>query len=480
MRIALSLPRSTYAVGEDVVAALTVENDGAAPLEIPDPFHAYNWEPKYTITGPAHPGGSTFSFRSAARRDPRPNPTDADPVLTTLAPGAKIEGELPLHVWTRLDVPGDYELVAHLEWAGQSAKSGPARFSLEPLGIVSASMGVDVGFDGTRDVWVTWIRRSVTTSEMGDAVFLELRPDLGETKRITMEPVRPVGSTAREALCPWTAYDRKEKLAFWRLWRESGDLVALLAGEPQPRTASVGAAFVPLRPALMTDDGALDLFGFDSTTQEPLHVRFESASPAPAITRARPLSGNVVGGAAVVPRSAGGDRDAVVVCVEAGGVAMHHLRLSGGALAVLGTVRFAGVRILPASVPAAWIDDEGVLTAVLIACDEREPETIVRADARFGVGATPESSLSRVGHLPRPPRSARAVYCATPGPTPPRVDWAVLLDDGSAVSSQSTSAQSLGAAALVPLEMVALSRTTYVLVASDTAGPLLVPLHAGA
>src|ERR1700745_3930932 len=65
VQIQLQIPNDRFIVGEDIALHVSVTNDAAGDVSIPDPFYRDNWQPTYTITGPASPGGRTFSFRSA-------------------------------------------------------------------------------------------------------------------------------------------------------------------------------------------------------------------------------------------------------------------------------------------------------------------------------------------------------------------------------------------------------------------------------
>jgi hypothetical protein len=477
MKLELALPKTRYAVGEDVTATLVVENDTGAPVEVPDPFNVYNWEPKYTVVGPAHPGGFVFSLRSAVRKDPNPHPQGVVMALTTILPGARIEGEIPLQQAARLVEPGPYQLVARMAWEGAVTVSPLVQFYLEAPGIVSASLGVDVGTGNTREIWATWVRRSANGCELGDAMFLENRPDLGEVVRHMVSPVSTVGPTAAGALAPWTNYDRKAKLEFWRLWREGPELLALLAGEPKPVVANLGPMFAPIRPSLMTEDGRLHVFAFETAGRGLSYVRFEPRA-APHVARTEAVPGQIIGGGCALPaRGQPGGPCCVVLADEGGALSVHVGTVdAAGAFGTFRGARLPRARAIPAMTPAVRLDADGGVHAVLLVRDAERPDEILRVDVRARGAGDVELGRAAVGRMAKEPRSARVVFSAWERPDP-RVHWAVLLEDDSVIASALRDATRLGGTPVKPLEIVALSETAYVLVTEEASGVLLVALR---
>ena len=154
VQINLKFANNSYVVGEDIGMTVTVTNRTSGDVELPDPFHRDNWQPTYTLTGPSHPEGHTFSFRSVALQDTQPDPKGVDAILVKLSPGQSVEEEIPLRSWAPLSDPGEYEIVAKLNWKGLTAQSAPARFRLEKSQVESASVGVDAEAPGTPGEWV--------------------------------------------------------------------------------------------------------------------------------------------------------------------------------------------------------------------------------------------------------------------------------------------------------------------------------------
>src|SRR5450759_17415 len=156
VQINLKFANRSYVAGEDIGMTVTVTNRTPGPVEIPDPFHRDNWQPTYTLTGPCYPKGHTFSFRSVALQDTRPEPEGVDAVLVKLGSGQSLEEEIPLQSWVALTEVGEYEIVAQLKWKGVAAQSAAVRFRLEKSQVDSASVGVDAEAPGTPGEWVEW------------------------------------------------------------------------------------------------------------------------------------------------------------------------------------------------------------------------------------------------------------------------------------------------------------------------------------
>lgn len=475
MKVELRLDRRAYAISEDVTATVRVTNDGTAPVEIPDPFNAYNWQPTYTLFGPKSPAGSTFSFRSAVRKDPRPNPPDVEPVLITLAPGEEVEGEIPLAQWTSLDEPGTYRLTATLEWKGARAASQPVAFDVEPFEVLSVSLGIDAGVPSAREPWVAWLRRGNGAIHLGQTVFQELRPDLAEIRRISTDPVATVGPDASDVLSPWTRYDRKEQMTFWRAWREGSTLLAWKAGASTPDRLDLG--FVPeiLGPALMRETGELDVVVIDPGSRTAL-ARFAPGT-APRLLPGPLLGGRFLSGfAAQAPT--GAERHVIATMQRQDGMLVlgHAKTDAAGALGPLTELLLPGLRVLPRSVPAARVDQRGALHVDLLVLTSPDGESFGVVDALFEPGRDARSVTTELGRLPGPATAARASHPVWPGAAP-RTDWAVLLESGELISHAHPTGQRLPAPAAVPLELLSLSQATYVLALDPRTGPLLVPLR---
>lgn len=481
MRITLQLAKTQIAAGEGLSLDVTVHNDGPSPVEIPDPFNAYNWQPAYTITGPAYPQGFTFSFRSQIRKDPRPSPPGVDPALMQLGPREEVMSEVPLSDWVKLRVPGRYTLVARLDWQGLAAVSNTVVFDVEPFTLVSVGLGVDAGTESVRDLWVGWLRESQGARVLGESVFYERRPDLGEVDRRSVQAAFRVGAEANDVLVPYTNYDRKEPLTFWRAWREGTAIFAHLAGATQPERVDLGPLPMLLRPALMTERGELDVYALAGESNELLCARFRAGGP-PGLARGAKLPGRFLSGrAALSPRSAGSARHLVVTTVDDDGtLLLHHVAAgAGGDLNKVHSISLRGVAPLLNSRPGLIVDSRGRARVALLAETDAEERRFALVEVTFDPTdpARPEPHITDKGALPRPLWSACASFVVSPGEHE-RVDWVVLLEGGDIVSSFSGGAAvPLGLQLAFPLEILSMAKGAYVLALDPEEGPRFVLLR---
>jgi hypothetical protein len=234
--------------------------------------------------------------------------------------------------------------------------------------------------------------------------------------------------------------------------------------------------FAAIRPSLMTRDGLLHVFAFETAGRALMYVRFAPGAP-PAVARTEAVPGQIVSGGCALSGHEQEGPAVVVVSHDAGIVAVHFgVTDRGGAFGPFRGTQLESVRVIPASTPAVRIDEEGRMRAVLILRDAEQPDEIVRADFVAPLGGDVQVELTKVARMPREPRSARAVYSASDRATP-RVHWAVLLEDGSVVSSAAADVLQIGATAVAPLEIVAFSDTAYALAMSEPSGVVLVALR---
>ena len=197
MQLRIQLPKRQFLVTDELNLQVTLVNDGPTAVELPDPFHSNNWQPVYHLTGPTPAEAATFTFRSAVSRDKRLVPEGVEPVLIRLEPGERRESGVPLHDWARLSQPGPYQLTASLDWQGLSARSEPIDFTLAPLVVGKASLGLDGSASGSGEIWVHWIHREGDTGHLYETSFVESRPDLGEIERRSVSDVGAIGHSPR-------------------------------------------------------------------------------------------------------------------------------------------------------------------------------------------------------------------------------------------------------------------------------------------
>ncbi len=483
VQITLKLANDRFIVGEDIAMHVSVTNDAATDVSIPDPFHRDNWQPTYTVTGTNWPEERTFSFRSFALKDTRPNPEDLEPVLLTLHSGQTVESDIPLRTWASIGEPGDYRVTAALDWKGVAARSAPTHFVVQRADVQSASVGIDVAAAGTPGDWVEWFKKEQSGQRLYSSMFTRPHADVHGYTPFSVQPIHTAAPQATDLLLPWTNYNRQAELAKWRVWREGSSLVGLVTGLTEPSRLNLGAT--PdrvVRPALMTEQGELDVFVLSQATVSLAHFPPPNwngpASPAKIAWKSTLPATPIAARAALAPQQAGSERKLLVVTSDAGGIAVHFMNAGSGAAAgSWQSVRVPNVTAINNTEPGLLVAEDGTTRAAVIVETNATTRDFGVVDLTFDRQGRPVGTpaVSPLGRLPIAARAAAATYTITRDAV--RRDWFVLLENGSAMHSASGgNARQLRSAPLVPLQLVALSSSTYVLALDANGKPEFVLL----
>ena len=478
VEIKLKFPKSDYVLSEDIEMTVAVTNSTSAAVEIPNPFYRDNWQPVYTITGPSYPQGHTFSFRSIALNDRRPEPEDVPLVTVNLAPGETLAKDVPLHQWAPVKESGAYEIVAKLNWKGLSIQSAPALFNVGSPKVMSTSVGVDVGAASTPGEWVEWLHDDAAGRNVYTALFQRPHVDVRGYKPFSIAPLIQAGSQATDLLSPWTNYNRQAELAKWRVWREGSALVALATGLKKPQKLELGNAPRSIvRPALMTSDGVLDVFAVDASGRlvlgrfdapnfrgdsKPAHILWELPIPH-TVSSAR---------TALSPQNRGSDRCVLLVGETDGGLTASYLNAHDGSKpGSWVTARIEKAKSIPNSEPALRIDSDGAAHAAIPF--QTETLQLAIADLRFEPDGklSGEPKLTELAQLGKRPTAAAAGYVvAATGAM--RRDWVVLFENGSvSYTARAAKARRLPSTPAMPLQLVALDAGTYLLTIDSKGTP---------
>lgn len=477
VKLTAELERPRCLVGEGLSLRVIVENGGTTSLELPDPFHARNWQPTYEVRGPQHPGGVVFSHRSV--RADELGPPGGDPVLTRLEPGQRLEGEVPLLEWCPLEVPGEYEVRVRLEWQGTRAEAAPLTFSLERPRVGAAVLATDPG--GSKLLWCAW------THAPAQATGARLQDLVARYERDGLEPAPSTPTSvelpADAQLLPVEAnFDRSEVMFRWRAWVEGGALVAG-APTPEPHVARLELEdrVTPVRPALMPPDGTLDVFvvhpdGDVSLVRFPApHADLTVAAPT-EVWRVRRRAAPVAATACLPREGAAGPRHLLLVDQDAEGLVLELLTCEGTRPPAGGrTVRERGARLVPGSQPALRVDGDGVPEAALVIetqgqlallsvrVDPEDPQPIGRERL---LGPALPAVLEAAVACDRADQSPQATW-----------SWALLLEGGRLLHAGAAGpVEPLGGPVVRPLQLARMD-ATFVLVAPADQAPSIMPLR---
>lgn len=492
VELKLFLPKSTYLVSEDLELAVAVTNNSSAPVEIPDPFYRDNWQPTYTVTGPEFPKGFTFSFRSAVLKDPRPEPASVPLKMRLLTPGQTVEKGVPLSKWRPITMPGDYVISARLAWQGGVVESNAITFRIGAPHAESLALGVDDRNANSAGDWVEWFHREGNSQELYTALYQRPHVDVRGYDAFSIAPLIRVAAEAADLMVPWTNYNRQAELTKWRVWREGESLVALATG--LEKTSHLNLQGVPralLRPALQTSDGLLDVFAISADGGSLMLARFpepnfdDGPQPEGSIKWRAPLPPQVVAGScALAPEQVGSARH--VVLVAQAGRDLHLLYMNAGhgeRAAAWQTIVIPNAQALPDSRPGIQVSETGLVDLALVFESGGAAHHVSVADIRL----SPDGSRVRepaitdiqrtIGALPAPPRHAAVSYPVTTDGAMRR-DWAILLENGAVVHSGNPgSPQILDGTPALPMQIISLTSSAYLLETGRDGKPAFFSLH---
>ncbi len=467
MKLELTLPRARFLVEQTIDATLRLDNDGAAPVRVPDPFRNDAWQPAYVITGPEFPGGRRFSALSATSRGRKPA---GGPLATLeLGPGQAHEGELPLSLWCPITVPGAYTLVAELDYGEGElrivARSQPLVFELEALAAEGLSVGVDVLRGPPGDLHASFVHAGAEGPVIVDALFVEDRPDLGELRRASLEPRRAVAPdpperapgesgvlgragvlgrsvlghvpTIERAMVPWSNVDRMTAIAAWRAWTSGGVLHAddSPLGSPVALTLPTGASVLP--PAWQDPSEVLDVLVLEAERTHLQLARFTSEGPpAPPtgvlVWRSEAHEPIAAARLALGPPARGSLRRAIAVAPQGDDLVVSCFAPAPGAgTAAIGSLVLPKVRLVPGGNFALQVAPDGSITAWLLVDHKKHQgwqvylaRAVFDADGRLASSdpLVPLVSLSV-------PLVEAAIELAVPEDREPEIVWALRTDE---------------------------------------------------
>lgn len=455
MLIEVSFARDRYALGEDVPMRVSLTNDGDAPVTVPDPFSAPNWQPVYTVWRDGE-APRRVSFRSARFDDPRDPPEDGVPELVTLAPGETREDDVPFRDWAHLDAPGRWHVVASLAWEGISAQSPEALMEVIPFDPLSLSIGIDLGARTAGDPWVSWLIGDPAGCVMGQTVFHETRPDLGEIERRSGDALYPLRASVVAVYSPWTTYDRAEELTFWRAWRDGQFLAAMEVMQATPHWHDLGEGGAVIHPVVMSRGGAL-LACVKTPGGGLSAVRFTTGGVSTVDGPALP-GGLHTARVVPDPRDEGASFFAAALCEDPEGSACGLIaRFDGPSLAWDAPVLFSNNDLipLPRSVIGVSVAD-GAPRAGFMA-RTRARGTLARVEVSSDGTVAVAEDLGAMDDLPW----ATAVAYGLSSGAAAQAHWVVLPTPDTAFSSRGDTPFGLPGRPLMPIELLPISQSLY-------------------
>ena len=475
MELKLALAKSDFTLSEDREMTVTVTNRTSATVEIPDPFHSDNWQPVYTITGPSYPQGYSFSFRSVALNDKRPEPKGVSAVTVKIAPGQKLEKDVPIAEWAPIRDAGEYQIVARLHWKDLAAESAPVRFRVGAQRALVPSVGVDVAQENTAGEWVEWFIPNAAGRQLYTGLFERPHVDMHGYRPFSISPLTQAGPDATDLLSPWTNYNRMSELAKWRAWREGSAIVAFALGQGASQRLDLGA--VPrmlVRPALMTSKGELDVFA-TASDGALLLARFSNfrgdSSSAHVLWRSPAPHSPIAARAALSSETLGSQRRVLLVSQDGKDLVVDYMNATDGAKpGSWVNARIPKGTAIPDTQPAMRVHTDSSAYAAVPFLNDTGHFAI--ADFHFTPEGRLENAKTTEFEIPEAPPQAAAASYTISATGSMRRDWVALLKNEQVIfSAKPKPSRRLTAAPALPLQLILLDSGTYLLTIDPSGTP---------
>ncbi|HUT35740.1 MAG TPA: hypothetical protein VNE39_19790 [Planctomycetota bacterium] len=472
MRIQVTLAQQRFLARASMLATVTIENDGREPLDVPDPGDNTNRQPTYTVEGPSCPGGHTFHARGAVHGDPRASVEGEHPATIRLAPSEAHAAEVSVDQLVKLSKPGRHTLSAALEWGGKVARSQPVEFLVEDAAFTSFQLVTAAGLQEEYPIRLFCLQKGGAAGEVYVALLNERDPETGLVTLAGLSRLAPADAGAETVFGPWmncAGFGAPSPRAGW----QAGNLLGV-ADFPGTEVQRIALPTPPLlvRPAVTPATGEMDVFVVNASARSLALLRFpmpqDGGQDAPRSLWAVPLpSAPLAARAAIGPAGRGNARVAVFLVKAPEGLQAVLADAGAGTTAPrLRTVAIEGKHALPASEIAVRVADDGSVHAAALVAEDAQATRLCIADATWSPDAAAPGQVSVAAAattLPGPSRASAVGYSVAPG-GPPRRDWAVLLGGSRILSSASPhEPHTLQGTVVVPIEMLAMSRLTYVL-----------------
>jgi hypothetical protein len=479
MKIRIELPRQRFLAKEAMQARVSVVNDGAQPIEVPDPKANVNWQPTYFVKGPAFPNGQVFSFRSAVYGSPGSDASGRTAMTVTIAPGHTHTVQLPLEELVTLAKPGEYLLAAALEWGNLKARSDPVSFTIEAPAFRSLQFVTAPSLQRAFPIRVFGL-----VGDSDPRVYLALFTADQNTGQVTLKSLSNFVQSAPGATSvfgPWMSFEGVGTPAPRAGWQAGATLGMAGFGEKGVTLALPTVPRVVL-PALMARSGDTDVFVLEDASNRLSMLRFPKGG-APSVLWTQALPGKVLAGTAALGMQQSGEGHvAVLISARADGLSATLVAAGqGNAGPKMRPVDIPGVQVLTGSQPAARVLASGAVQASLVVTQPSQGSAAPRAavvDLTWPADANAHGQASvnaTAVQLAQPPRGAATGYPHASG-AKDRRDWVLVFQNGEVASSASATQRRLKGTAVEPLQLFLGTQGTYLLSLSEERLPSFEPL----
>jgi hypothetical protein len=515
MKIEAALARQRFASGETIAATVRITNDGTAAVEIPEIHSNQNWQPTYTVTGPAYPQGKTFSFHDAVWGEGVPSDAKAD--TAPIAPGQTKQEVIPLDQMVRLVEPGTYTLTADLVWAGAEAHSSPVTFTIEPSAIRSCQIVVGPGMARSTMLSAYCLQGPAAGPSATQVAMFRYNEQHDALARMSLNHHSIPSEGAESLVAPWLGYAQGPGKPSPRPVYQAGSRLAILAFE-ETGGPGITLPFNPqvVRPALASAKGEQDLFVVDNLGKRLALVRFaregdpgdedEAEPPAqptpppeepgkkvarklppqpppakPAAKRPRllwtmSLPASITNGrAALAAPGASESRHAVLVADDPAGTRLLLADAGDGSkVSGISSVNLPALHVRASSEPCLHVDAKGRARAAVILESAPRPDgslNISLAEVTWEARrATPHVEIALLAKLPAAPRAAAVTYSVSARGE--HRAWVLITADGELMTG-APGLQRLQGTPTLPLDLLLTDRFLVLLTLDQFGAPEL-------
>jgi len=461
LQIQIQLTQDRFVAKESMVATVRIQNDGVAAIDVPDPASNTNWQPVYTVKGPAYPSGHSFHFRGAALGDTRSAPVGVQPKTVRLEPGKARSVRLPMEQLATLTQPGEYTLSAKLDWLGVTAESKPVSFHIDKPVFRSFQVLAADGLQPSYPIRVYCLVGERPNPQLYVAAFNESRPDLGEINLASLSRIAAANPQADTVFGAWTNYEGMGTPPPGAGWQAGAALGLGVFGSSNSPSIKLPAVPRLVRPALGNVSGDLDVFALVSRGSQLSLVHFPAeGSPAVAWSQTVP-SPAVAARASIAPENQGGKRFVVLVTGGSSGAGLTLVSDATGGKPAYRNLSLRELFPLESSEPAIYVGPDGTVHTSALLATSAEARSLKVVDVAWPPIGEPLVEVGKPIVLPARFRGAMAAYSVAGGR---RREWAVLLENENVITSKAPGiARKMTGQPVLPLELLPMSAITYLL-----------------
>ena len=471
-----------WAPEQEIQLRLRITNGSAAAIEAPDPS-VRGTQPVFTVRGPGFE--KVFSTDSLLKNPFEQKPPPQPRIRVN--PGQTWEGTVALRGFA-IAAPGEYQVSSRLENSGGEWTSEPQTFRVSPALPSDVDLGFGIPPEGKGEGEIAFLHRTDGGALLYSAVWVELRPDIGDTSLNPPVLRAALGPDAREVGVPRKNAPFRGEVKRWVVWREGAAVHALSSADENLAVALPAEPRALVRPALKEAGGPLDVLTLAADAKQLQLVRFDGSAGKVAWVSPLPAEAeNAV--AALGPEKKGSPRHVAFATHTEQGIAIFHSRFARDSkpeafTSVRFEPRYAGVklrpppRLLPGSSADLQVDGKGSAVAGFLATDG---EDVWLLEARFAEGFfRPDLDVeaTRLGPIDGVPTGGAVLYVSGKDGGIVRREVVLRLHDGGLARLKNGTLQSVSVQgpATAPIVLAPGRAFTYILFANPARGIYLEPI----